>query len=107
MIIKIGLCQGQHEIPGITDYFFDTEISLINTIQLQKIAEEKLWKIMDIYGRSNIEIELYVTGLTAALIAVINACNLNCTRINLMHYDKNACTYYKQNIVQFSTTDEA
>lgn len=44
----------------------------------------------------DLELDLYVTGLTVALIEVINFCNLYGVGLVLHHYDKLLDIYYKQ-----------
>ena len=42
----------------------------------------------------DLELDLYVTGLTVALIEVINFCNLYSVGLVLHHYDKLLDIYY-------------
>jgi hypothetical protein len=42
------------------------------------------------------EINLYVTGLTAALIEVIKVCRSYDIKLNLFHFDTKTNTYVKQ-----------
>lgn len=44
------------------------------------------------------ELTLYVTGLTVALVAVINACRGFNVKLTLMHYDRESGTYYPQEV---------
>lgn len=44
------------------------------------------------------ELRLYVTGLSAALAAVIKACALNGVRLVLLHYDRESRAYAEQRI---------
>ena len=46
----------------------------------------------------DLELDLYVTGLTVALIEVINFCNLYGVGLVLYHYDKLLDIYYKQDV---------
>lgn len=91
-IIKFGLCVSRHDIPDVENYIFDIEINPTNTLNLEFIACSKLKK----YKKS--ELHLYVTGLTVALVAVLNAarrCEINVT---LYHYNNVTKKYYAQSV---------
>ena len=63
--INLGLVKGRHEIPEVTDYIFKGTIENPSDFGF-------MWKVADDYigdmDMSIKEINLYVTGLTAALI---------------------------------------
>ena len=44
------------------------------------------------------KLTLYVTGLTTALVTVINYCQYNSIPLTLMHYDKNSGDYFPQKV---------
>ena len=44
------------------------------------------------------EVCVYVTGLTVATVAVINACHKLGVHLTLMHWDKDSQTYYPQEV---------
>lgn len=46
----------------------------------------------------DLELNLYVTGLTVALIEAINFCNLYGVGLVLYHYDKVLDIYYRQDV---------
>lgn len=96
-IKSIGVCQGRHEMP--CDMFvFDTVIEdPTNTLKLESDAE----KFFDA-NFQNVEsgdtIEIYVTGLTVALIAILKVAVKRFERVNLKHFDMKSASYYTQKI---------
>jgi len=92
--IEIGLVNNRHELP-VTSYIFDNIKDITETEKLEKIAYTGIVKAIkeaeythieviytDEYGideyvtvlDDNIKVIIYVTGLTVALIAVLNVC---------------------------------
>ena len=57
------------------------------------MKNEKIWNQ---WLYMDLEFHLYVTGLTVALIKVINFCNLYDVSLVLYHYDKLLDIYYIQ-----------
>lgn len=60
---------------------------------LQAEAESKL-RELDIKS-----LDLYVTGLTVALVAVLNACHKLGIVVTLYHYDREEGNYYPQQVL--------
>lgn len=92
--IVAGLCKGRHEIPEVTEYVFPQELDPLDIEGMTATAEQFL---EDRKARS---LTLYVTGLTVACIAVINAarCSRYGVSVTLMHYDRVTGTYYPQKV---------
>lgn len=89
---KMSLCEGRHEIPQAVDgSIFDNEVNPLATSALERIAGEKLQKVT--------ELDLYVTGLTVALVAVLNVCHSTGIKVTLYHFDRNSGEYYPQAVV--------
>lgn len=91
--LSMVLCAGRHEIPQAKDgAIFENEIQDIKDIDtMEEIATEKL---------SNCHtLDLYVTGLSVALVAVINVCRENDIYLKLWHYDKETNSYYQQEVI--------
>lgn len=85
------LCAGRHKTPALDGAIFENEISdPTNLTYMRDVANEKLYDCE--------ELDLYVTGLTVALIEVINACLDYRIPLTLWHYDKNTDGYYKQEL---------
>lgn len=92
-IYKIGLCEGRHPLP-VNEYVFGAVIEDPTDVDgLEEVAEEFFRNLIP-----DCLLELYVTGLSVALIAAINAASkyINIKNIVLMHYDSKTNTYYPQ-----------
>ena len=91
---RMALCKGRHDMPPeVQGAIFDCEVNPLDPDKLLKevIQSEKL---------ENIDcLILYVTGLTVALVAVMNACKMLGVRIMLMHYNKDTGKYYPQEVL--------
>lgn len=87
----LGLIRGRHEIPQVKDnYIFDKIEDVKDTKAMYQIAFEKI--------KQYEYIDLYVTGLTVALISVINVCIDNNIELTLYHYDIESGEYYPQKV---------
>jgi hypothetical protein len=91
--LTLGLCEGRHDIP-VNGYIFGEIKDPMDFKELSRIAFESLWQ----YGHSDCELTLYVTGLTPALIAVLNECGALEIDVTLMHYDKATGAYKPQKV---------
>lgn len=86
---KLTLCEGRHEMPTeVGGAIFPHKINPLDVEGLEKIASDKLADCT--------ELTLYVTGLTVALVAVINVCRQNNIGLTLMHFDRATGNYYQQ-----------
>lgn len=117
--LNLALCEGRHEIPQATDGYIFNEIApelLKNPEKLEKTVFYRIWgkcydnnfvKVDPNWDEcdevplliSNVHINLYVTGLTVALISVINAMRDEDVTITLYHYDKDTSSYYSQEVM--------
>lgn len=90
---SMSLCEGRHPIPDAKDgSIFTTEINPLDVEGLEAEAEAKLFAL-------NIrKLNLYVTGLTVALIAVLNAARKLNIAVTLYHYDRETGNYYPQEV---------
>jgi len=113
--VKLGLVAGRHEMP-VEEYVFDIVSDPLNTNDLYTTAYIKLYKLFSKEYKTSIvtntdgvdeyspkkyrgHVDLYVSGLTTALIAVINAANVLDIHITLWHYDRDSEEYYPQEII--------
>ena len=95
-ILNMGLCEGRHAIPQVKDgYFFPSEVNPTDIDGLWDIACNKLLP----YSNENIAINLYVTGLTVALVTVINICMSRKINLTLYHYNRDTNDYFPQEVV--------
>jgi hypothetical protein len=89
---KIGLCRGRHEIPGVEKYIFPETVNPLDTEGLEREAETALNAVR---GDA---VDLYVTGLTVALIAALNAAKSLGIEVRLMHFDRETGGYFPQSV---------
>ena len=88
--VSMALCEGRHSIPEAEDgSIFGKEVDPLNVDGMEREARTKLFKM----GVTHLN--LYVTGLTVALVAVLNACRRLEITIVLYHYDRENGTYYR------------
>ena len=108
--ITAGLCEGRHNLP-VDTFIFPAVVQPLETEQLEKQAFEWLSErfpeqelrcvknvdcdVRDVYKG---KLSLYVTGLSAALVAVINACYKIGVDVSLFHYDRETGDYYHQQV---------
>ena len=100
---KVGLVQGRHEIAEVEHYVFTSDIE--DPTNLYEIGctiknSEFYQELISIRGSKLIEIDLYVTGLSVALIEVLNAIHDVAPRaiVRCKHFDRNTGGYYTQTV---------
>lgn len=90
----LGLCAGRHEIPNVSGYVFDRDsiedVTDVDGLQLQSIKKLESLDLQD--GL----LDLYVTGLTPALIATLNAARRLNIIVTLYHYNNETEKYFRQ-----------
>lgn len=91
--LKLGLCAGRHTIDNIQGYIFEEIKDVTNAGALFNEAYANLKELED--GK----LELYVTGLTVALIEVLNACKFLNIKVELYHFNRETNSYFKQNVI--------
>lgn len=88
------LCPARHSHPqtdGLPS-IFPAEIADVTDVGgLTGIARNAVWGCAGV--------DLYVTGLTVAVGAVIRACYMDAVPLTLWHYDRARCEYYPQPII--------
>lgn len=93
--IKVAVCKGRHEIPQATDgAIFEQTITEMNPFNLLLEASKRLFS--DFALHSGDMVELYVTGLTMATLAVVNACASTDIELVCYHYDRETGKYIPQ-----------
>ena len=116
--LRIGLCAARHEMP-VNTFLFDTEVNPLDVNGLAARAEERLHTLAeevgvtvtekvcktlntsndDVYRRCyDARLVIYVTGLSVALVAAINAALPLFAEVVLMHYDRESGQYYEQEV---------
>lgn len=92
---RMALCKGRHKIPmAIHGAIFDYEIT--NIVDTDKLEHEAYIKLKS-SGCNGLD--LYVTGLTVALIATINACKRLNLPVTLWHFDRETGSYFNQEVL--------
>lgn len=87
--VHAALCAGRHEIPAAVDgSIFDEIVDPTDIAGLERTATEQLQGIKNLH--------LYVTGLTQALIATLNAAKITGTQVVAYHYDRDTGEYLPQ-----------
>lgn len=85
------LCEGRHPIPQATNGAIFG--NMLNPLDTEGMEAEALTKLEGMET-----LNLYVTGLTVALIAVLNAARQTHTNVTLYHYNRETDTYYTQEV---------
>lgn len=90
--VSMELCKGRHSTPATDGAIFETEVNPLGVVVLESQAKERLVNL-------NItRLHLYVTGLTVALIAVLNVARELGVEVILWHFDSENCKYYCQEV---------
>lgn len=86
-----ALCEGRHQMPEeVEGSIFSNTLDPLDIEGMEKIANKKLAGVQ--------ELTLYVTGLSVALVAVINICHRKKIELLLMHFDRSTGNYYPQEV---------
>ena len=113
--LNVTLCAGRHEIPQATDGAIFREIPerlITSPHMLEEAAFGRLWSIEHSLGVDSpdeeelycsglnpaVPVNIYVTGLTVALIAVLNVCRRERVPVTLYHYNRGTGTYFPQSV---------
>lgn len=91
--LKLGLCAGRHTIDGIQGYIFEEIKDVTDVGTLFNEAYTNLKEL------ENGKLCLYVTGLTVALIEVLNACKFLNIKVQLYRFNRETNSYFKQNVI--------
>ena len=85
-----GLCEGRHLIP-VEEYIFPAEVNPIDFDGMLETAREAVKGAEDV--------QVYVTGLTAAMLAVVSACAEAGIPLMAYHFDRSTGEYRPQSII--------
>jgi ribonuclease PH len=93
-ILEVGLVSGRHELP-VSKYIFDSIEDVLDFDSLEKRA-------IDFFKSISTDVDVvtvYVTGLTAATVAVINAyLRLKSVALIFNHYNRDTDSWVSQPI---------
>ena len=93
MKYAFGLCKGRHEIP-VKDFIFDEIADPTDFEGMAKWAN-------DVIPLDATEIEVYVTGLTPAMLAVSRICFGGKIDLTAMNYDRESGKYLPQTVMKW------
>lgn len=122
--LNLALCQGRHDIPQATDgsIFGSVIDNMTDTNRLESTAFHNIWNAAYDHHKQgesgylrvspdwdgcdmeplmlcpDLHINIYVTGLTVALIASLNAMRKEGISVTLYHYDKDTDSYFPQEV---------
>ena len=92
----LGLVNGRHSMP-VEEYVFGGEIKdPPNFTEMASIIDDRFQELEIQEGD---EVHVYVTGLTAATVEVINACKKHNVTLYLYHFDRDTNDYKKQTVM--------
>lgn len=91
----VALCAGRHEIPDAVDGCIFEQIE--DPTDVRSIERHAARWMQDKFQNENLEkINLFVTGLTVALCAVLKVCLFYGVEVVLWHYDRDTGEYFPQ-----------
>lgn len=90
MYKSMELCRGRHSTPAKDGAIFNNAINPLDLQNMANQAEEAL-------DRCTV-LDLYVTGLTVALIETVKICQKKGVKLTLWHFDRDSGSYYPQNL---------
>ena len=97
--ISLGLIKGRHKIKEVSDYICNKQIEDVTDVYgITMYVEQRVAEIVNSNKFKISHIYLYVTGLTVALVAAINAIRRRGIRLTLMHYDRETAMYFSQEV---------
>ena len=91
MLYEFTLCEGRHETPA-KNFIFGEIRDVKNTNELMEIAKKAI-------PEDCTTLVVYVTGLTVAMLAVVNVCLDRHIGLIAKHYDRETGTYYRQCVI--------
>ena len=94
---KISLCESRHEMPSDCEgHIFPHTINLNNLKEVEDTAD----KVVCQCKCDGQELHVYVTGIQAPLVAVINSANKRGVKLVLWHWNPSTKKYYPQSVYQ-------
>ena len=116
MLKTMVLCTGRHDVPVNDGAIFPSEIDPLNVTGVEQAAYNRLLDLfpeattrtisllnqadytdISVYYRG--KLRLYVTGLSVALVAALNACRALGVDVELLHFDRASGDYYSQEVI--------
>lgn len=114
--IVVGLCEGRHDMPVVRFLLPNTCSMDFNALESSiKVRLDKAAKELGLYHYETFyveewgsddsacyldidELDVYVSGFSPAIVAVINVCHKWNIKLTLFHYDRETATYLAQQV---------
>ena len=93
MVYNFGLCKGRHEMP-VNDFIFENEIDVRDF----RAMEAAVFAAIPADAE---HINLYITGLTAAALAVVSVCEYKNIGLTAWHFDRESGEYLPQHVLEY------
>lgn len=88
---NMALCQARHDMPAcVQGAIFP---NAVNPTDLDGMQRQAITVLQDIKGQ---HLTIFVTGLTVALVTVLNVCRIFNIQVTLMHFDRDTNDYFPQ-----------
>jgi len=98
MEISCGLIRGRHSVPPtITDFIYLYDIpqaNICDSAYMESICQDYLRKHPGVTA-----INVYVTGFTPALLALIKVCAVRNIHVNAYNYDREGKAFWRQEVI--------
>lgn len=96
--ISLGTIKGRHQLP-VTDYVFNKEIQDVTDVEkIQQDVDYYFNELHSLNGK-DVQIILYVTGLTVVTLAIVKTCIRLGYKLVCMHFDRDTNCYLGQIIL--------
>ena len=97
MEIFCGLIQGRHSVPDSVKLFvFSSDIPQMHICD-SKYMEHICNNFIDLHSPSTVNV--YVTGFTPALLALIKVCNKKNIHVVAYNYDREKRNFWRQEVI--------
>lgn len=90
--LKLGAVAGRHEIQGINGYVLNAVENVTDLENIEKNVYASLNSRLQGYDK----LDLYVTGLTSVVLAVVKYCYDNDIELSCYHFDRDNNDYFEQ-----------
>lgn len=90
--LKLGAVAGRHEIKGIDGYVLNAVENVTDLGSIEKAVNASLDEQLKDYEK----LDLYVTGLTSVVLAVVKYCYDNNVKLSCYHFDRDSGGYFEQ-----------
>ena len=107
--MKAVLCEARHEHPTIAGLpaIYPKQVNPVDFEQLDQVAADFMLSPVNSTDLALNGLDLYVTGLTPAVVAVIRQCLNNAIELRLWHYDREANDYVCQPCISTCIEEQA